>query len=188
MRRAWGESDRAYQGRSVVVTRSVYRTGNGTRRQKSAEAVVGRQATARRAERFCNRRDPKTRRPVVRQKLLQFMEEGPDGGNERNSFGPSAASQAARALTEATTTAGTSLMDEVLHKETLTRAWKQVRANRGDAGRRWRDHRAVSGVVCRTRRCRDGIASRGQLPTPSGASGGHPEAGRRGRGCSECPP
>lgn len=70
----------------------------------------------------------------MRQKLLPFMEEGLDGGNERNSFEPSEASQAARGLTEVTTTASTSLMDEVVHKETLTRAWKQVRANQGAPG------------------------------------------------------
>ena len=70
----------------------------------------------------------------MRQKLLRFMEEGSNGESERNSHVPLGASQASRASTEPTTTASTSLMDEVLHKETLTRAWKQVRANRGAPG------------------------------------------------------
>jgi RNA-directed DNA polymerase len=45
-----------------------------------------------------------------------------------------APSQAAWASKEVTKTASPSLMDEVLRKETLTRAWKQARANRGAPG------------------------------------------------------
>lgn len=70
----------------------------------------------------------------MRQKLLPFMKEAIDGENGRNPNVPSVASQAARASTEATKTTDSSLIEEVLHKETLTRAWKQVRANRGAPG------------------------------------------------------
>ena len=70
----------------------------------------------------------------MRQKLLPFMKEAIDGENGRNPNVPSAASQAARASTVATTTTDSSLIEEVLHKETLTRAWKQVRANQGAPG------------------------------------------------------
>jgi RNA-directed DNA polymerase len=70
----------------------------------------------------------------VRQKLLPFMKEDSGGESGRNPRGPSEPSQAARASKEVTETAGPSLMDEVLRKETLTRAWKQVRANRGAPG------------------------------------------------------
>ncbi len=116
----------------------------------------------------------------MRQKFLPFMEESPDGGNERNSFGPSEASQAARASTEATTTASTSLMDEVLHKETLTRAWKQVRANQGAPGvdgitieqflAWYREHGAAVMQALREGRYQPSPVRRVDIPKPGGGT------------------
>jgi len=117
---------------------------------------------------------------MVRQKLLHFTEEGPDGGNGRNSFEPSRASQAARASRETTTTAGTSLMDEVLHQETLTRAWKQVRANQGapgvdgitiDAFPAWyREHGSAVMQALREGRYQPSPVRRVDIPKPGGGT------------------
>lgn len=71
--------------------------------------------------------------------LLPFPDEGPDeagsaGGDTRNVSGPDGVSQAVPALKNGTETTGSSLFDEVLRRETLNRAWMQVRANKGAPG------------------------------------------------------
>ncbi len=76
---------------------------------------------------------------MARQKLLPFPDEGPDeagpaGGDTRNVSGPDGVSQAVSALKSCTETTGSSLFDEVLRRETLNRAWMQVRANKGALG------------------------------------------------------
>lgn len=71
--------------------------------------------------------------------LLPFPDEGPDeagstGGDTRNVSGPDGVSQAVSALKNCMETTGSSLFDEVLRRETLNRAWTQVRANKGAPG------------------------------------------------------
>jgi RNA-directed DNA polymerase len=117
---------------------------------------------------------------VVRQKLLLFMRETGDGENGRNPNVPSAASQATRASTEPTTTADSSLIEEVLHKETLTRAWKQVRANRGAPGvdgvtieqfpAWYREHGAAVMQELREGRYRPSPVRRVDIPKPGGGT------------------
>lgn len=78
---------------------------------------------------------------MARQKLLPFPEddvppcaEGLSGGDARNAFGPVQVPQAIPASKSHTETTGSSLFDEVLRRETLNRAWNQVRANKGAPG------------------------------------------------------
>jgi len=116
----------------------------------------------------------------VRQKLLQFMEETSHGESGRNPHGPCEASQAIPASTEATTTAGPSLMEEVLHKETLTRAWKQVRANQGAPGvdgitveqfpAWYREHGPAVMQALREGRYRPSPVRRVDIPKPDGGT------------------
>lgn len=76
-----------------------------------------------------------------RQKLFPFPEDevplnepGLTGGDTRHVSGPARVSQAIPASKNHTETTGSSLFDEVLRRETLNRAWAQVRANKGAPG------------------------------------------------------
>ena len=78
---------------------------------------------------------------MERQKRLPFPEDdrpaegtGLAGGDARHASGPDGASQAVPASRNDTETTGSSLFDEVLRRETLNRAWAQVRANKGAPG------------------------------------------------------
>jgi group II intron reverse transcriptase/maturase len=78
---------------------------------------------------------------MARQKQLPFPEDetplqgtGLAGGDTRNVSGPVEVSQAVPASRNDTETTGSSLFDEVLRRETLNRAWAQVRANKGAPG------------------------------------------------------
>lgn len=78
---------------------------------------------------------------MARQKLLPFPEEdvspnesGLSGGDTRNVSGPERVPQAIPASKSRTETTGSSLFDEVLRRETLNRAWNQVRVNKGASG------------------------------------------------------
>jgi group II intron reverse transcriptase/maturase len=117
---------------------------------------------------------------MVRQKLLLFMKEAIDGENGRNPNVPSVASQVARASTEATTTTNSSLIEEVLHKETLTRAWKQVRANQGAPGvdgvtieafpAWYREHGPAVMQSLREGRCQPSPVRQVDIPKPGGGT------------------
>jgi len=70
---------------------------------------------------------------VVQQKLLPFDGGGQDRGGERSSPERSLVQQALPASKDAEAT-DSPLLEEVVREETLARAWKAVRANRGGPG------------------------------------------------------
>jgi len=70
---------------------------------------------------------------VVQQKLLPFDGGGQDRGGERNSPERSLVQQARPASKDAEAT-DSPLLKAVVREETLARAWKAVRANRGGPG------------------------------------------------------
>jgi len=70
---------------------------------------------------------------VVQQKLLPFDGGGQGRGGERNSPGRFQVQQARPASEDAEATSSP-LLEEVVREETMSRAWKAVRANRGGPG------------------------------------------------------
>jgi RNA-directed DNA polymerase len=111
------------------------------------------------------------------QLVLAFTEEG-------TSEAPKASQEGTESLTAKCATerpaSHEQLMEEVCERENCWQAYKRVKANQRKSWDRRHDHRRSFGLPEAALALDSGRAVARELPTTTGATGGNPEAGRRG--------